>query len=207
MIQRFPNNLNRVLPGVGKYDIPEIQPETYRPLPWIDFRYVATSRKKERTNVHFFLADSLFERVWTKLNHHVAQLAACGGVLSPDFSLFTDWPVAAQIWNHYRKHYVAAILQEAGATVYPTISWSDEQSYKWCFDGEPVKATVAVSSVGTQYYDNTKRLFMKGYDAMLERLQPETILFYGNVPDGCRGNIVPIEYSQKQFRGTDRCGE
>ena len=32
----------------------------------------------------------------------------------------------------------------------PSISWSDEHSFDWCFDGDPVRGTVAVSSVGTQ---------------------------------------------------------
>lgn len=200
MLQRFSNHLDRVIPGVGPYGIPPIQPEEYVPCRWESFKLAYDRSSRSRTGIHFFLADSEFERVWTVTGKYIKQLAQFAGVMSPDFSLFTDWPVAAQIWNHYRKHYVGAILQEAGAKVYPTISWSDQRSYKWCFDGEPVGATVCVSSVGTQYYETTKRLFLSGYDAMLERLQPKTILFYGNVPPECRGNIVPIPYSQLEYR-------
>ena len=46
-------------------------------------------------------------------------------------------PFAMQIYNQYRKHWLAAYWQLNGITVYPTISWSDENSYEWCFDGEP----------------------------------------------------------------------
>jgi hypothetical protein len=87
-----------------------------------------------------------------------------------------------------------------GVTVYPTICWSDEKSFDWCFDGEPVGGCVAVSSVGTQLRKGAKEAFMLGYDAMLERLKPETIIFYGRPPEGCCGNIVVIDEFQKRLR-------
>jgi hypothetical protein len=104
------------------------------------------------------------------------------------------------VWNHYRKHYVGAVLQDAGITVYPTIAWSDEHSFDWCFDGEPVGGTVAVSSVGTLKNQDTKRLFLSGYSEMVRRLKPETVIFYGDVPPECDGgNIVRLEHFQTRF--------
>lgn len=82
-----------------------------------------------------------------------------------------------QIYNHYRKHWLAAYWQAHGLTVYPTISWSDEQSYDWCFDGEPVGGVVAVSSVGTQNNKEANRLFLKGYEEMMKRLAPLFVIF------------------------------
>lgn len=52
-----------------------------------------------------------------------------------------------KIYNHYRKHWLGAYWQDNGITVIPTISWSDKESFGWCFDGELVGGTVAVSSV------------------------------------------------------------
>ena len=75
------------------------------------------------------------------------------------FSLYTDYPVAVQLYSHYRKHWLGAWWQKNGLTVIPSISWSDEHSFDWCFDGDPVRGTVAVSSVGTQMNDNTRSLF------------------------------------------------
>ena len=71
----------------------------------------------------------------------------------------------------------------------PSICWSDEASFDWCFDGEPVGGTVAVSSVGTQKNPEARRLFLLGDGEMLRRLNPEKILFFGDVPEGCEGNI------------------
>jgi len=36
---------------------------------------------------------------------------------------------------------------------------------------------------------------------MCEKLRPETILFYGNVPDECKGNIVHIKAFQDKWKG------
>ena len=121
-------------------------------------------------------------------------------VMSPDFSTYTDFPKAIQIYNHYRKHWVGAYLQEAGIQVIPTISWSTPDSFEWCFDGEPEGATVAVSSVGCMNSKEKKALFLTGYKEMVRRLQPETIIFYGNVPDECMGNIVRVRAFTDKFK-------
>ena len=75
----------------------------------------------------------------------------------------------------------------------PTISWATEKSFEWCFDGEPVGGVVAVSSVGVMNSKERKALFMDGYNEMLKRLEPETVLFYGQVPEECTGNIIKIK--------------
>ena len=121
-------------------------------------------------------------------------------VLTPDFSLYTDFPKAIQIYNHYRKHWVGAYLQEAGVKVIPTITWSTPDSYEWCFDGEPVGGTVAVSSVGCLNSKERKVLFLSGYQEMLDRLRPDTVLFYGNVPPECNGDIVHLRSFQEEMR-------
>ena len=83
----------------------------------------------------------------------------------------------------------------------PTVCWSDKESFEWCFDGEPTQSVVGVSSVGTQKSKDTKRKFLDGYFEMVDRLQPTQIIFYGNVPEECNGNIVRV----KQF--TDKWNE
>lgn len=100
----------------------------------------------------------------------------------------------------FTKHWIGAYLQENGIDVIPTISWSIPDSYEWCFDGEPEGGTVAVSSVGTQKNKKTKELFILGYKEMVRRLQPETIIFYGDVPEECTENIVKIKAFQEKFK-------
>ena len=108
-----------------------------------------------------------------------------------------------QMYNHYRKHWLAAYWQSLGINVIPTIAWSDHDSYKWCFDGEPIGGTVAISSVGCMKNRDANRLFFDGYNEMLKNLKPEKIIFYGNVPDWIdkdKDNIVAIGSYQDKFR-------
>jgi hypothetical protein len=139
-------------------------------------------------------------RLWNNVDRYLDICAQYKYVLSPDFSLYDEFPEALQIYNHYRKHWIGAYFQERGINIIPTISWSGQHSFRWCFDGEPVGGTVAISSVGVQKHGCTKELFLMGYDEMLRQLQPETILFYGDVPEECTGNILRIPAYQERFR-------
>ena len=177
----------------GAYDIPDIRPQL---LPYIDeWRpFNDLSRPFTRSiGVSMYVDDYRIHRLWATPDRYIPILQRAGVVLSPDFSLYTDTPVALNIYNHYRKHWLGAYWQRNGITVIPTICWADESSFEYCFDGEPVGGVVSVSSVGTQRYADSKCAFLRGYDAMLERLTPEVILFFGNVPAECKGNICPVE--------------
>ena len=183
----------------GEYDIPIIEPTKITENNFIGFNEVLGS-KQNNCGVHFFLDDYQFQRLWNTPDRYIESLQKFSCVLSPDFSLYADYPKALQIYNHYRKHWIGAYLQLYGIEVIPTICWSDEKSFEWCFDGEPIGGTVAVSSVGTQKNKIVKELFLKGYKEMIERLQPETIIFYGRVPEECKGNIINIKSFQEKFK-------
>lgn len=137
--------------------------------------------------------DYQFLRLWTHPDKYIPMLSKFEYVMSPDFSTYTDFPKALQIYNHFRKHWLGAYMQMYGIDVIPTISWSDRESFEWCFDGEPVGSVVAVSSVGVMNSKERKALFMDGYNEMMKRLEPKTVLFYGQVPEECTGNIVKIK--------------
>ena len=158
------DNLEKMIfSGVGEYGIPEIMPEQYKKCEWIGFNYAASTARRAGKGVHFFLDDYQFERVWNNPDRYIEVLRDYDYVLSPDFSMYTDFPKAMQIYNHYRKHWCAAYMQINGLRVIPTIAWSDESSFEWCFDGEPVGSVVAVSSVGTQNSKAKKSAFLRGY--------------------------------------------
>lgn len=200
IIRNFENLTKRHFEGVGEYAIPELAPTRYEPCEFVGFNYHRSCQEKEKKGIHFFLDDYQFMRLWNNIDRYLLDLRAFKCVLAPDFSLYADDPEALQIYNHYRKHWVAAYLQEAGIKVIPTISWAGEHSYRWCFDGEPKNSAVAVSSVGTRTNREAKEMFLAGYQEMIRQLSPETILFYGTVPEECEGNIVRIPAFQEKFR-------
>lgn len=197
---RAENNVDFIPMAVeGKYEIPHIKPEVYEPTEFIPFTNAGQLRYRHRCGVHFFIYDYQFQCLWNMREKYGKMLPEFKAVMTPDFSLYTDWPIMVQLWNHYRKHVLGAWMQSIGCKVYPTITWSDKRSYDFCFDGEPIGGTVCVSSVGTQQSRRERFLFLSGYEQMMDVLKPETVLFYGSVPEECTGNIVPMEPFYKKF--------
>ena len=198
---RFCENLNVAqFETDGKYHIPILEPCKFASCEFVGFNFAKSAKNKADKGLHFFVDDYQFERLWRRPEQYMGLLSEFQIVMTPDFSLYTDWPKAIQIYNHYRKHWLGAYWQSLGLQVIPTIAWSDNESFDWCFDGTPKGATVAVSSVGTQNNNTSKRLFLAGWHQMMDRLQPETVIFYGNIPDECKGNIIRVKAFSEKFR-------
>lgn len=198
--RNYENLQLRIFEGIGEYGIPQISPEEYKGCEWISYNYALSCKERKGKGIHFFVDDYQFMRLWRDPERYMDMLRQFEYVMSPDFSTYTDFPKAVQIYNHYRKHWLGAYMQEQGIKVIPTISWSTPDSFDWCFDGEPEGATVAVSSVGCMANTESKELFVSGYKEMVKRLTPETIIFYGNVPDECKGNIIRVKAYQDKFK-------
>lgn len=198
---RFCENLNKAqFDTEGEYNIPILVPYQYEPVEFVGFNFGRSAKNKKEKGLHFFVDDYQFERLWREPLAYIDMIGEFHSIMTPDFSLYADYPKALQIYNHYRKHWLGALWQSMGYKVIPTIAWSTRDSFKWCFDGEPKNATVAVSSVGTQRSKETKTLFIDGWNEMLDRLKPETVIFYGEIPKECNANIVRIKSYQEKFR-------
>lgn len=175
----------RIFPGVGPYDIPEILPQDIdlTEPDVLGYNYAKGEDLPEEKICHFYLDDYQFDRVWKDPDLYVDKMRQFRAVLAPDFSLYTDFPRAVQIYNHYRKHWVARYWQEHGVKVIPTICWSTPDSFEWCFDGEPREATVSISVLGCNKNEQMKRDFWVGFNEAVRVLRPKRILlFTGNSP-------------------------
>ena len=162
--------------STNKYGIPDIKKDEFKVKELIPYR-VDSNRNG---TAHFFLDDYRFERCWRKPDSQIEELKKYDGVLSPDFSMYTNYPQAMQIWQVYRNRWCACYWQSLGIKVIPTISWSDEQSFKYCFLGVQKGSTVAIGTVGVLNDEYAKTLFMQGFKEMLKQLEPKEILIYGN---------------------------
>lgn len=174
-------NFNKMQPELsGGYDIPAILGTKTLPKvnEWLNFR---DNRKNNPANngLHFFLDDYRFENVWKQPDRYIERLKKYAAVLSPDFSIYTDMPKALQIYQHYRKQWLGAYWQKCGVNIIPTVGWSDAESFDFCFEGIPRHSIVAVSSVGCMKKKEAKQLFIQGYEEMIKRLSPNTVLYYG----------------------------
>lgn len=204
--RNFENVNKGRFPGAGQYNIPILTALPYEECDFIGFNYAKSCKNRAEKGIHFFMDDYQFMRLWNMPDYYLPLLMQFKYVMTPDFSTYLDYPLALQIYNHYRKHWLGAYMQSYGLRVIPTISWSNRESFAWCFDGEPVHGAVAVSAVGTQKNPVSKERFLEGYQEMLVRLEPTHIIFYGPVPRECQGNIVPIKAFQEKFTKEVRNG-
>lgn len=198
--------------GSGKYDIPMILPVYALPeiTEWIGFNYVlsdkASDEEKAHKGVHFFVDDYQFERIWNNPDLYIKKLLKYGCVLSPDFSPYGDMPLATQIFNHYRKHWVAAYMQENGVTVIPTIRAStDSRSFEWYLDGEPKYSIVAISTMWVKEDKDIFKDWEREYQTMVDTLHPKKIFIYGEVPRNVKHNNVECieKFTEKRWSKKD----
>jgi hypothetical protein len=194
-------NLDKFYPKtVGKYGMPLIRKCDIDDIELIGFNYARTSQEKQKF-LHFFLDDYQFYRVWNELKGNGEIIKEFAGALSPDFSLYSDYPISLQIYNTYRNRYCGAYWQSLGIKVIPTIGWSDERSFDFCFEGVEKGGVVAVGTVGVMNDENAKKLFLKGYNEMMKRLEPKKIIIYGSKFEGLIGDIIEIKPFYNKFRG------
>ncbi len=176
----------QLFPADNALGIPTIRHTPLSRLPhWlVPYRTrVRSVEELEDGAVHFFLDDYRFETVWTRPRKALEALQPYQSLLSPDFSLYADWPRTLQIWNTYRNRWCGAFWQAQGFTVIPTVCWSTPDSYEFCFLGVEQRSLVAISVVGIDFEDPMERhLFLEGFEAMITSLSPSAVLCYGRAP-------------------------
>ena len=101
-------------------------------------------------------------------------------------------PLLEQEYQVFKNRWCAARLQrDFNLNVVSTVSWGDERSFEFCFEGLPTHAAVAVSTVGSRQY---RQEFLRGYNRMLELLEPNLIFCYGTPFKEMEGNIIVSDY-------------
>ena len=184
----------------GKWGIPMLDPCNHIPEDLISFNYVLSAKEGDKQKgVHFFIDDYQFERVWNDPMFYIDKLKEFDCVLTPQFSLYTDMPLAMQIWNRYRSQQIGRMLQDAGVWVIPSLCWSDERCFSFCFDGVPHNSVVAISTVGGIKEKTAYENFIKGCDEAIRILAPSGIILYGSEVDYDFKDIPVYRFSNRAF--------
>ena len=182
---------DKIYPSNNPYGIPDLSPVSGGSIPaWlIPYRQRArpSDGSLEEGAVHFFLDDFRFESVWNQPKNSLRYLSKFRLVLTPDFSLYKDYPLAMQVWNVYRSRWVGRFWSEQGKTVIPTVSWSTYESYEYAFAGLPRRSVVAVSAVGLRKKEAwlNQSIFLAGFREMVQTIKPMLVLAYGQLPAIC----------------------
>lgn len=180
----------------GKYQIPIIERCDYIPDNLMGFNY-AKSSKRVDCGIHFFIDDYQFERIWNNPQKYLELLSKYECILTPDFSLYSDMPIAMKIWNVYRSRLIGQIAQRMGLNVLPTISWAEKETFEFCFAGLPKYATLCISTIGVKRNSNNFEMWKDGVDEMIQRLKPIRLIVYGGKVDYDFGKIEVIYFNNE----------
>ena len=190
---------SQIFPSDNPLGIPSLLHTPTTAIP----KWLVPYRTRIRTNqddiadgaVHFFLDDYRFETVWRRPRKALEALAPYRTLLTPDFSLYRNWPRAAQIWNTYRARWCGRFWQSLGYHVIPTVAWSTPDSYDFCFLGISRNSLLAVSGVGVDFSVTIQRqVFVDGFTEMVRRLTPTAVLAYGDVPEDLHVLVEIVVY-------------
>lgn len=182
----------------GLWNIPEIRKAT---LPDENVQLISCSDTRindtinTKKGVHFFVDDYRFEAIYRNPEKSWPKYSQYRFLLTPDYSLYAEMPMWRQIESVGKSRWCGAWWQEHGMTVIPTVSWSNYLSYDFCFDGIMDNSCVAVGTIGCR---KSRSGFMHGYDAMLERINPEAVICFGTPFQEMRGNIIFIDYQSSR---------
>lgn len=199
--RKSPKLLRNEYPVSPIAEMPIIQPQGVANiesmLSYHDVRKDDVCAREMNILVHFFKNDDCFEYLYDDAYgardiSRLKRLAQYTAVCTPDFSLYPEMPYSVQIKQVFKNRWCGAHWQAAGLCVLPTITWADEPSYDFCFDGVEQHSTVVVSTVGSNKF---KKQYLSGYNKMLEVIQPQTIICYGDPFDEMDGNIICYPYA------------
>ncbi len=183
----------------GSYDLPlirkqEIDLKKIKLMSYSNTKY--QDKRNEFKTIHFFIHDYRFECVYSNPMLTVEKLKQYYCLLSPDFSLYTDMPLLLQMYSTFKNRWCGAYFQSLGLKVIPTISRSDERSFDFCFDGIEKGSIVAISTHGN---NKTKEKFLKGYNKMLEKIEPSAIICYGKpFLEMTKDNLIVFPYKHSE---------
>ena len=179
----------------GKWNIPLIKKQE---IDTTDVSLIACSDTKandkqenKKSGVHFFVDDYRFNGIYNNPKRSFQRYAQYAFLLTPDFSTYADMDMWRQVERVAKNRGCGAYWQSKGLTVIPTISWSTPRSYDFCFDGVEKNAIVAIGMIGCK---GNKTEFMRGYNAMLDKLEPTAIICFGTPFEEMSENIIPVDY-------------
>ncbi|MGN0845693.1 MAG: DUF4417 domain-containing protein [Kiritimatiellia bacterium] len=187
-----PMFLRNQFPGCGKFGIPLVRRQT------IDLdnigliactNTIPDDEEYFDFGVHFFVDDYDFGNVYEHPEKTYPVYSQYRFCCTPDYSVYREMPPWRQIESISHSRWCGAWWQSKGMKVFPTISWDKYSSFDYCFEGVEERSVVVVATYACRM---ARAVFMRGYDAMLERIQPEAIICYGEKFSNMRGEVLPI---------------
>lgn len=135
--------------------------------------------------VHFYIDDQKFDgkqsSIWLYPQKALDVIKHFSGMITPDFSTYSDFPDPWKRFNTYRMRAFGCWVNSCGIAVINNVRWGTIETWDYCFDGIPKNSIVCIGTVasGLKCLDN-RTLFEFGLKEMCKRLSPHTVVIYGS---------------------------
>lgn len=142
------------------------------------FPWEEKSKYKGAEAIHFYCEDVYLSSIWNSAKRYPvpAVVRKAGCALTPDYSVFTDWPYPLNLWQVYKARLLGALWTSNGINVIPSLMWGHPTQFEYLFDGLPYGGTFAIS---TGHSSQDEKIFKEFYIEALARCQPSAMLVYG----------------------------
>jgi len=104
-----------------------------------------------------------------------------------------------QVINTFKNRWCGAYWQEHGLSIIPTVSWSTDESFDFCFDGLENGTVVAISTLGGL---KEKNKFLRGYFEMTKRINPRQVLCFGKAFPEMGDEVIVVPYLEATGRAS-----
>lgn len=118
-------------------------------------------------------------------------------IVTPDYSISLNVPPLVKVFSIYKSRAIGVKLQDMGYKVVPNVRCGDGDTFTStlfpeppAFLGIPKHWIVSVGSYGICDNIELKSIFRRGLIAMLDYLEPETVLVYGPMPNDVFGDLL-----------------
>ncbi len=147
--------------------------------------------------VHFYLDDYQFDGardgIWIKPEKALEILIHFAGIITPDFSTYSDFPDPLKRYNTYRMRAFGYWCYTKGISVINNVRWGTSETWEYCFDGIEHNSVVCIGNVASGLREIENRYDYKiGFQKMLNTIKPCTIIILGS------SNYEIFDYARKE---------
>lgn len=178
----FNGRLLKGVKTVGYYEIPKILGTNSVPDRLIAFSEAVSkkARPDKAAWVHFYEDDYRFTRFWINPERYLDRLAANGGVISPDHSLYRNMPIAQQIGHTYQNQLLGAWLQTVKVDVIANVRLSGAGSIPYALAGIPHGSTLAIGLSGCTKQKENRGHVIAEIKMIVDFCRPTALVVYGS---------------------------
>ena len=135
--------------------------------------------------IHFYCDDQHFDgtqnSIWLFPEKALEIIRHFKGIITPDFSTYSDFPDPIKRYNTYRMRAFGYWCKSMNIPTINNVRWGTPETWEYCFDGIEKGSVICIGTVASGLRELENRSdFYDGFQEMIRILTPQTIIIYGS---------------------------